>query len=114
MRTDLATGTTMAPWSTAERKRVSTETNRTPAANDNATGTMSCRVRPRAQVSSDPAEVADTAVRTAVSTATSDCVSSAAPSMALALRLIAWNEPSRISPNISGRKGMMPGLGGAT
>ncbi|GAA3399925.1 hypothetical protein GCM10018951_03280 [Pseudarthrobacter polychromogenes] len=43
-----------------------------------------------------------------------DCASSEAPSMALAFRLMVWNEPSMISPNIRGRNGTMPGLGGAT
>jgi hypothetical protein len=34
--------------------------------------------------------------------------------MALAFRRIVWKEPSRISPNIRGRSGTIPGLGGAT
>jgi hypothetical protein len=33
--------------------------------------------------------------------------------MALGFRLIVWNEPSMISPNISGRSGTTPGFGGA-
>jgi len=44
---------------------------------------------------------------------TADAVSSSAamPSVALGLRLIDVNAPSRISPTPSGRSGMTPGFG---
>ncbi|WP_349035105.1 hypothetical protein [Pseudarthrobacter sp. SORGH_AS 212] len=74
----------------------------------------SAGLAPSTQASMEPAEVADTAVTTAASIAESDCASRAAPSMAFGFRRIAWKEPSRISPNISGRSGTMPGFGGAT
>ncbi|MNI78155.1 hypothetical protein D3C73_1345050 [compost metagenome] len=114
LRTERETGTTRTPWRTDPRKPTSTETPRVPA--------MKAKKGPIASANS-ASELTDSrdmdnwnipTVTIPMKKAPMACTISAEPNMEAALRRIVWKEPSRISPNCSGRRGMTPGFGGAT